>query len=228
MEKSYIPKIEASEFCDNMNLCSIRKEKGWESKIAIKYLNWEIIEWNLKDVVNKDKHKWKEIVRTYSSGHIFIEKVHGNTYEDKNYWNVYLITTNKNWITQHQFTGWSPIEEKYKDIFIEKNWIYKLDLNKARENARVRTKNRTWAQVLSEYNKRPIIDWVLIEKNDYYKLVCLMHFIAKDYEWFIDCTWKENTIEWKFYNIEELDLLWNKAPNVKLVTNKSLEILKES
>lgn len=224
-EKSYIPKIKAEEFCENMNLCSMRKQKDWEAKIAIKHLDWKITEEKLKDIINKDTYKNKKIIRTYSSGHVFIEKKYWNIFMDDKYWNVFLLTTDKNGVNQHQFTWWSPKEEKNKEIFIKDGSVYKFDLEKAKNNARIRTKIRTWVKVLNEYNKKPLVDWVLIEKNDYYKLVCLIHFIAKDYEWFLDCTLKENTIEWKFYSIEELSLLENKAPNVEIISNYALKLL---
>lgn len=61
-----------------------------------------------------------------------------------------------------------------------------FDLDVARDNARTRTLNRTGANVLEEYNEIPLVDWVLLETEgvggNYFKLVCLMHYIVKYYE----------------------------------------------
>ena len=78
--------------------------------------------------------------------------------------------------------------EENKNIIVIQDWVYKFDIEKVRKNARIRTKIRTWVEILEEYNKNPLVDWVFMENTDengevYYKLVCLMHFIVKKYTW---------------------------------------------
>lgn len=220
MQKSYIPKALESELYEWIGLCSVRKTEDGVNKIWIKYLDWTIGEDILENVINKDTYNSKKIIRTYSSGHVFI-----NNEKDK----VFLITTSKNWKIQHQFTWWSPIEEENREVITKENWKYIFDLQKVNNNAKIRTKNRTWVTVLEEYNIKPIVDWILIETNEdneiYYKLVCLIHFIVRKYDWILNFTWKEDTIEWKWYNINNLEDLEFIAPNIQIVTKKSLELI---
>lgn len=220
MQKSYIPKASEWEFCKWINLCTVRKTPDWISKVWIKDLFWNITEEILGTVLNWETYKWKKIIRIYSSWHIFIS-------DDKQ--EVFLITTEKGWKTQHQFTWWSPLEDEYKDIIYKENWVYRFDIKKARKNARIRTKNRTWVKVLEEYNKSPIVDWTLIESEEnweiYYKLVCLMHFIVKKYEWTLSYLEKENAIWWDFYKISNLQKTKDIAPNVYIISRKTIELL---
>ena len=200
MQKSYIPKVEEKDFCKKMILCTIRKNTDWIKKIWVKYLDWNIKEDDLNEVISKDFYKWKKIIRTYSSWHVFIDDEKKKTF---------LVTTEKNWKTQHQFTWWAPLEEENKNIISKDDWVYKINLQKVVNNARIRTKNRTWVLVLKEYNfEEPIIDWVLMENEEnweiYYKLVCLIHFIVKEYEWILSYTWNENSVDWKWYDIKNL------------------------
>ena len=222
MEKSYMPKASEDRYCEWINLCTIRKTEDWESKVWIKDLTWKISEDLLSKVINADTYNGKKILRVYSSGHIFF-----NENKDE----VYLVTTNKNWKIQHQFTWGSPLEEENKEVLFKEDGKYKFDLKKVRDNARIRTKNRTWVEVLEEYNEIPLVDWVLIENEEngevFYKLVCLMHFIAKKYKWELSYTDKEYVIDWKWYNIDELSKTSNIAPNVDIVTKKALELLEE-
>jgi len=121
------------------------------------------------------------------------------------------------------------IKQNKKDIIFKKDGIYKFNIKKVRENAKIRTKNRTWVEVIEEYNKKPIVDWVLIENEEnwetFYKLVCLMHFIVKKYIWNLSYTWKEYTTWWKWYNINELINTSNVAPNAYVVSKKAVEMM---
>ncbi len=220
MEKSYLPKAPEWEFCEWINFCTVRKTDEWMSKAWFKDLTWNISEIMLEKVINKETYNWKEVVRVYSSGHVFID----NTKKE-----VFLVTTDKNWKVQHQFTWWSPLEDENKEVIIQESWAFKFDLEKVRANARIRTKNRTWVTIIEEYNEKPLVDWALIENKEdgevYYKLVCLMHFIVKKYEWILSATWDENTIAWNWYVIDDLPDTKNIAPNAYIVSKKALEIL---
>jgi len=218
MEESYIPKASEWEFCEWINLCSVRKTEDWISKIWIKDLFWNIREERLESVIDSDTYNNKKIIRVYSSWHIFI-----STDKEK----VFLVTTEKNSIIQHQFTWWSPLEEQNKQVIFKEKWVYKFDIEKVRENAKIRTKNRTWVEVLEEYNKKPIVDWVLIENEDSYKLVCLMHFIVKKYKWNLSYSLNEYVIWWDFYTINDLPNIQNIAPNAYIVSKKAVELLSE-
>jgi 2-hydroxy-3-keto-5-methylthiopentenyl-1-phosphate phosphatase len=220
MDESYIPKATEWEFCEWINLCTVRKTKDWISKVWIKDISWNIKEEILETIINSDTYNWKNIVRVYSSWHVFL-----SDNKDK----VFLTTTQKDWKTQIQFTWWSPIEEENKEVIYKDNWIYKFDIEKVRKNARMRTKNRTWVDIIEEHNKKPIVDWTLIENEEnwksYYKLVCLMHFIVKKYEWTLSYTWNENIIWWDWYKIDELPSIKNIAPNAYIVSKKAVELL---
>lgn len=221
--KSYIPKATESEFCDWINICTVRKTDNWISKIWIKDLSWNISEWILETIINSDTYNWKKIVRVYSSWHIFLS-------EDRR--KVFLVTTEKNWKVQHQFTWWSPLEEENQEVIYKDNKIYNFNIQKVRNNAKIRTQNRTWVEIIEEYNENPLFDWALMENEEnweiYYKLVCLMHFIVKKYEWILSFTWKENTIWGKWYKIDELPNIKNIAPNVYIVSKSAVENLKQS
>jgi len=217
MQQSYIPKATEWEFCDWINLCTVRKTKEWISKIWIKDLSWKIKEEVLEKIINSDTYKWKDIIRVYSSWHVFFS-------EDLEV--VFLVTTEKEWKKQHQFTWWSPREEENKKVIYKENWVYKFDIEKVRNNARIRTEIRTWAQVLEEYNQEPLVDWVLMEKEDNYSLVCLMHFIVKKYEWILSYTWKEDAVWWAWYKIDDLPNTKNIAPNACIVSREALKMIK--
>jgi len=220
MENSYIPKANEKEFCEWINLCTVRKTKEWISKIWVKDLQWNITEELLENIINADTYNWKPIIRSYASWHIFL---------DSEKENVYLVEIDKYWKKQWQFTWWSPLEEENKEVIIKENWIYKFDLEKVRNNARIRTKNRTSVEILEEFNKEPLVDWALMESeeewNIYYKLVCLMHFIVKKYEWKLTFTWNENTIWGGWFEINKLDKLPNVAVNAYIVSKKALELV---
>lgn len=222
MQSSYISKASLHDFCDGLGLCSVRKSQDGIVKIWTKDLKWNISEIPLESVINTENYNGKKIVRVYSSWHIFLS-------EDLS--EVFLVTTEKEGKIQHQFTGGSPLEEKNKEVVHLENWVYKFDLNKVRENARIRTEIRTGVKITEEYNKKPLVDWVLMENEEngetYYKLVCLMHFIVKGYEGILNFTWKENTIDGKWYDIDSLHNLPNTAPNAYIVSQKAKELVKK-
>ncbi|EKE28477.1 MAG: hypothetical protein ACD_3C00054G0017 [uncultured bacterium (gcode 4)] len=221
MQNSYIPKGEEKDFCASINLCTVRKNDDWISKISIKGLNGEIRETLLSEIINSDTYEWKKIVRIYSSWHIFL-------YEDLQ--KVFLVTTSKDWKIQHQFTWWSPLEDENKEVITNQNWVYRFDLEKVRANARIRTLNRTWVEVTEEYNEVPLVDWALMENEEnweiYYKLVCLMHFIVKGYNWKLWFTMNEYVIWWDWYEIDQLPNIPNVAPNAYVVSKNAQEIVK--
>jgi len=223
MEKSYIPKVSEDRYCEWINLCSVRKTETWESKVWVKDLTWKISEDLLSKVINTDTYDGKKIVRVYSSGHIFLN-------EDKD--KVYLVTTERDWKVQHQFTWGSPLEEENKEVIFKENGEYKFALEKVKQNARIRTKNRTWVEILEEYNKKPLVDWALMENEEngeaFYKLVCLMHFIVKKYKWELSYTNQEYVVVWwKWYDIENLPQTNDIAPNSYIVTKKALDLLEK-
>lgn len=223
MLNSYIPKASEQEFCEGINLCSVRRQEDWITKVWVKYIDKTQKEDSLTNIIDQETYEWKQIIRIYSSGHIFL---------NKELTSVFLITTEKNWKTQHQFTWWSPKELENQNVIFKDNWVYKFNLHKVRENARIRTQNRTWVKIISEYNETPIVDWALLENEEnwekIFRLVCLMHFIVNNYEWKIWCTWKEDSIDWKWYKINELDELKSIAPNVKIVTSHAIKYIKEN
>ncbi|EKE29302.1 MAG: hypothetical protein ACD_2C00193G0023 [uncultured bacterium (gcode 4)] len=220
MQESYIPKWEENDFCASINLCTVRKTDNWISKIWIKYLTGEVREAELSEIINSDTFEWKKIIRIYSSWHIFLS-------EDLK--KVFLVTTSKDWKTQHQFTWWSPMEEENKEVITNKDWAYKFDLNKVRANARIRTLNRTWVDVTEEYNDVPLVDWVLMENEEdwvvFFKLICLMHFIVKECDWKPWFTLNENVIWADWYDIDDLPNIANVAPNAYVVSKNAREIV---
>lgn len=222
MQTSYIPKATTKEFCDWLSLCSVRKTNEWIQKIWIKLLSGEIKEEILENILNLETYNGKKIIRIYASGHVFLS-------EDKK--KVYLVKTEKEWKIQHQFTGWSPLEQENKEVIFKENDVYKFDIEKVRNNARIRTKNRTWVKIIEEYNEKPLVDWALMENEEaweiYYKIVCLMHFIVKKYDWIINPTWQEYAVSWAWFDIEDLLKTPNVAPNAYIVSKKSVEIINE-
>lgn len=221
MQKSYIPKATINEYCEWLSLCSVRQDENWIVKVWVKNMDWILSESLLSEIINAETYNWKKIIRVYSSWHIFLN-------EDKT--EVYLLTTQKDEKIQHQFTWWSPLEEENKNIIVIQDWVYKFDIEKVRKNARIRTKIRTWVEILEEYNKNPLVDWVFMENTDengevYYKLVCLMHFIVKKYTWNLWYTNNEYVIWWNWYKIKDLPNTKNIAPNAYIVSKKAIEYL---
>lgn len=117
MKDSYIPKLNESEFCEGMKLCTIRKIKEWEPKICIKDISGNVKEELLETVINADTYDWKEIVRIYASGHVFL-----NDKKDE----VFLVTVKKGSTIQHQFTWGEPLEEEYKKIIYKEGEFISL------------------------------------------------------------------------------------------------------
>lgn len=217
-----IPKINPQELCEAWKLCSVR-EKNWEYMVALKQSDSAIKEIPLKDIVDADSYNWLSIKRVYSSWHCFI---------DDSKQKVFLVTTDKNWKIQHQFTWWSPHEKEFSDIiFKDDDGKIKIDLFKSKKNAITRTFLRTWAQVKEHYNDLPLVDWVMMEITEnwenYYKLVLLLHYIVKKYEgilWFNK--WVEDVIDGKWYEISSLNSTPNISANASIVCKKALELIK--
>lgn len=176
-----MPNISAEQYCDGIDLCTVRKSPQGESQIFIASKDEGSEEKPVEAVLGLQKYMGKKIARrVYASGHVFLS-------EDNQ--QVFLVSTQskKDSIPQHQFTGGSPLEEEYKNIIIEENGVYKFDVDKARENARLRAKIRTGVTILEEWNSRDsLVDWIMKEYQDkgksYYKLICLMHFVVKKYQ----------------------------------------------
>lgn len=65
MQTSYIPKATTQEFCEWLNLCSVRKTSEWGQQIEIKLLFWEIKEeiadlYEVLDTLIKNKNFSKD------------------------------------------------------------------------------------------------------------------------------------------------------------------------
>jgi hypothetical protein len=72
MQTSYIPNIQPENLCEALKLCSIRKS-GEEYFVAKKDQNGDIFEIPFSDIANSDAYEGKPLVRTYSSGHVFLD-----------------------------------------------------------------------------------------------------------------------------------------------------------
>lgn len=218
--QSYIPKAGEAQWCEWFKLCTVRKDAGWVAKIWVKQVSGEVDQETLATVINADRYDGKAIKRVYASWHVFLS-------DDLR--EVYLVTKEKDGTIQHQFTGWSPLEEEFKDVIRKEDGIYRFDIATVRANARLRTKKRTWVIVTDEYNEHPLVDWVLMENKNaetwesYWKLVCLMHFIVKEYTWTLAATGEEYAVSGARYPIENLDNQANIAPNAHLVSRKAVE-----
>ncbi|MCK9272405.1 hypothetical protein M0P65_02555 [Candidatus Gracilibacteria bacterium] len=223
MQNSYIPKAPMENFCEGLNLCSVRKTSDGIVKLGVKDLGGNISEEFLEKIINSETYNSKKIVRVYSSGHIFLS-------EDNK--KVFLVTTQKDGKIQHQFTGGSPMEEENKEVIFIQDGVYKFDIDKVRNNARIRTENRTGAKIIEEYNNIPLVDWALMENEEngeiYYKLVCLMHFIVKKYEGNLGHIQTEYTIDGNWYEIDKLPTIPNMAPNAYIVSKKAVELLEKN
>lgn len=216
-----IPNFDPNTLCDAGILCTVRS-KNWVDMVVVKRLDGTMYETPLSEIIDHDSYQWLEIVRTYSSGHVFLNQ--DNT-------KVYLVTTNKNGKLQHQFTGWSPLETNFSEIiFKDVDGKLRINLNKVEDNAIQRTLNRTWAKVTKPYNNIPLVDWALIEQKNwegekYWRLVLLMHYIVETYEWELWYNeWVEEIVWWAWYNVNELEDTPNIAPNAHIVTKKAIEI----
>lgn len=190
---------------------------------AIKYVDWTVSEIPLKDIVDTDTYQWFPISRTYASGCVFL---------DQNLEKVFLVTTEKDEKIVHQFTWWSPLEQDFSNVIFKQDNHIRVDLYKIEDNAVHRTKTRTWADPIEFYNERPLVDRVLQEKVDehnkkYRRLVLLLHFVVKKYEWELwFVKWAEWVIDGKRYNISELPTTQDIAANAYLVATKAVELVK--
>lgn len=154
--------------------------------------------------------------RTYASGHVFLSP-------DR--LGVYLITTEKQGIRQHQFTGGSPLEDELKSVFSIRDDIVMADLSLAEQNACRRTTNRTSTTSIISISHVPLVDWVLLERQESWRLVCLMHFVVKSYEGTLSPqVGVEDTVGGGWHLISQLESSQDIAPNVSIITEKALEM----
>lgn len=221
---SAIPKVNPSDLCEAWKLCSVR-EKNNEYLVAVKRRDGTISEIPLKEVVDADTYEDSPIVRTYSSGHVFLAKDCDE---------VFLVTVDKNGKIQHQFTWGSPSEKEFSDIIYkdknDKNGKIKVNITKVEDNAIQRTLNRTWVEVIEPYNDQPLVDRVLMEQEDesgktFWRMVLLMHFVVKSYTWELGYTGAEHTVGGKWYAIDELPTIPHIAANAHIVTQKARELV---
>lgn len=174
MQNSYIPQIQPENLCEALKLCSVRKHDE-EYFVGKKDQSGNITEIPFSDIANSNTYEGKPLIRTYSSGHVFLDETREK---------VWLITTEKDGKIQHQFTGGSPMEDINKEVFYTVDGTIKVHLDKVEDNAIIRTLNRTGAKVTEPWNEIPLVDWVLMEGRDengadFWKLVCLMHYVVK-------------------------------------------------
>ena len=209
--------IASDKLFDASQLCTIRKSQNNEDLVAIRSLDGSTREVLAKEIVQLEEFEWKKIERVYSSGHVFL---------DSSCENVYLIEVEKHWIHHFQFTGWSPKEEVCLSAMQFIDEIFKIDLRLVNANAKLRTKNRTSVDIIETYNTKPTIDRVLIEKKhqetweEYWNLVCLIHYLVKKYTWELNPQiWVEAVIWWSWISISDLSPRADIAPNVKIVVD---------
>lgn len=220
--ESYVPPLNPENLCEALQLCSVRKHDG-EYFVGKKDQDGKITEIPFSDIANSDTYDGKPIVRTYSSGHVFLDETRQK---------VWLVTTEKDGKIQHQFTGGSPTEEINKEVFYIIDGTVKIHLDKVEDNAIIRTENRTGAKVTEAWNEIPLVDWVLMENRDetgadFWKLVCLMHFVVKRYEGILSSIdGAEYVTGGDWYAIDELPNTPNVAPNAFIVAKKAQEITK--
>lgn len=211
-----MPKIDnLDHLCDVLQLCSIRKNQQDETLVVIKPLDWVAYELLANDIIWLDSYMWKPIKRVYSSGHVFLDAL----------WEqVFLVEVEKSGVHHFQFTWWSPKEKENERAYYMVDRVLKFDLWVMQSNAYMRTKNRTSVEVKSVNNLAPCVDRVLIEKYDeetnkwYWNLVCLIHFLVKEYDGELQSQiWTESVIWWEWIPIDQLDNRDDIAPNVPTV-----------
>ena len=128
--------------------------------------------------------------------------------------------------------GWkSDGGHKNKEVFYLVDGTMKIHLEKVEDNAIIRTYNRTGVKVTDVWNEIPLVDCVLMENRDetgadFWKLVCLMHFVVKEYEWILG---HKDGVEYvtggNWYEIDNLPNTKNVAPNAYIVASKAREII---
>ena len=104
------PFITPQTLCEALDLSCVRVRDG-EYFVGKKSLNGHTTEIPYSDIANSEIYEGRQIVRSYASGHVFISADRAQ---------VYLITTERDGRTQHQFTGGSPLEETNMQVFILK------------------------------------------------------------------------------------------------------------
>lgn len=209
------PKVDPVRLCDSFKLCWVRKDKNNNDLMAIKYLSWDQQEVLVKEYIWLDTFEQKNIVRSYSSWHVFLDSKRSS---------VFLVEVDKNWTHHFQFTWWSPKEEEVENAIITFGGIQTFDLSMVLSNAQTRTQKRTSVSVTKVVDTIPKVDRVLIEKKDpvsqenYRNLVCLMHFLVDSYEWeLVPIIWVEWVIWWEWIPLEDLQKRDDIAPNVSII-----------
>lgn len=149
MTENYFPKLDPDELCEAIKLCGVRGEN-----VAIKRLDGSTFEIPFERIANADAYDGFPMVRTYASGHVFIDETKTK---------VFLVSTERDGKVQHQFTGGSPMEEINRDVIFRVDGKFKFHLDKVEDNAVLRTLNRTGARVVESYNEIPLVDWVCME-----------------------------------------------------------------
>lgn len=223
--ESYMPKVNPEEICSALQLCSVR-QRGNEYFVAVKKLDGSMSEIPFNEIANADEYNGNPIIRTYSSGHWFFN-------EDLS--QIWLVTVEKRWTRQVQFTGWAPLEEANMDVVFHKDGEIQFHLGKIEENALIRTKNRTGVDVVQHRNELPLVDRALIENKDnegktFRRLVCLLHYIVKSYEGELQAQiGTEDVVDGKRYNVNDIlnENVEDIAPNAAIIIIKALEIIKK-
>ncbi len=224
--QDYMPMVDPKQLCSALQLCSVRQRDN-RYYVAIKKLDGSLGEISFDEVANATTYEWAPLVRTYSSGHGFFSD---------DFSQIYLVTTQKKWKEQVQFTGWSPLEDANKDVVIADGWEIKFHLGKIKENALIRAKKRVWVDIIDHRNDLPLVDRALMENKDeegntYRRLVCLLHYIVKTYEGVLTPQiGVEEVIWWQRYAVSDIleRKIPNLAPNADIIVKKALEIVARS
>lgn len=221
MEKLYPQVSDMCYICNEENLCPIRKTDG---KWMVRFIdwNWWDTEIELKSVLNKKEFKGKKINKLYSSGFVFLKEWESDSIE------VFLLTTDKKWKQQHQFTWWAPINERHEHIFSNNDeWDLIINMELVLSNAQKQLYERTQITNVEIYGEIPTADWVLKPSNDWWSwdLIFLIHFLAaSNFTGELKYN-KENSmkvVDWNWYNISDLDSLKWVAPNISAVTEEMI------
>ncbi len=101
------PFITPHTLCEALDLSCVRARDG-EYFVGKKSLSGAITEIPYSDIPNSETYEGRQIVRSYASGHVFLSPDRVQ---------VYLLTTERDGRTQHQFTGGSPLEEANMQVF---------------------------------------------------------------------------------------------------------------
>ena len=192
---------------------SIRKDLEWRPLVRLQCEDsaWKLVREKilLSDILWKDEYLRKRINYIYSSGYVFFDE-----------WkkNVFLLTTDKNWKIQHQFTwGWPKGKEDTNFFILCENNTVQVSIEKFQNNAQNRLLERTNVTSIEPARHEPTFDWILKTSADdkSWDLLCLMHFQAGDFEG--ELSWKEGNkekvVDWKWYEVNNSldEIEWNSS-----------------